>query len=231
MKLVALLPKAIRGRAAEYLRARGLVTRFDRNRVNTIWIDVGANLGQSTLSAALENPRLLVFAFEPNWDLARQIMGRAANFVVLPIAASDKDGIANFFINAESGSHSLMRLNHQNVELWNKGAVDFSVSAEVPTPTIRIDTFMRLAKLERIDFLKVDAEGADLKVIQSAGDRLKHIRKIKAEVEVLDHLSYSDSHTKSEMIEFMKSRGFALTDTEEQNAARQQNLTFLNQHF
>jgi FkbM family methyltransferase len=203
---------------------------YDLRRIHSgppeIWIDVGAHLGETTLEAATRNPGLLVFAFEPNWDLARQIMDKAANFVVLPMAVSDTDGIANFFINAETGSHSLMHLNHENVEVWNNGAVDFSVTAEVPTPTIRIDTFMRLAKLQRIDFLKVDAEGSDLQVIQSAGERLKDIRKIKAEVEVLERLTYSGSHTKSEMIEFMQSKGFALTDVDEQNEARQQNLTF-----
>ena len=126
-----------------------------------VWIDVGAHLGETTLGAATRNPGLLVFAFEPNWDLARQIMGKAANFVVLPMAVSGTDGVATFFVNAEDGSSSLLRINDDLVEKW-KGRMDLRVKEKVLVPTIRLDTFLRRMNLRRVDYLKVDAEGTDL---------------------------------------------------------------------
>jgi FkbM family methyltransferase len=202
---------------------------YDLRRIRAaspeIWIDVGAHLGETTLGAATRNPGLLVFAFEPNWDLARQIMGKAANFVVLPMAVSGTDGVATFFVNAEDGSSSLLRINDDLVEKW-KGRMDVRVKEEVQVPTIRLDTFLRRMNLSSIDYLKVDAEGTDLKVIQSAGQRLRDIRKIKAEVELGENPSFYGQSTREEMIAFMSGRGFKLTATEDQNDGRQQNLTF-----
>jgi len=202
---------------------------YDLRRIHAaspeIWIDVGAHLGEITLDAATRNPGLLVFAFEPNWELARQIMGKAANFVVLPMAVSDTDGIAKFFINAEDGSSSLLQIKEEFIEQW-KGRMNFRMMAEAVVPTIRLDTFMRHMGLGSIDYLKVDAEGADLKVIQSAGCRLEDIRKIKVEVEVGENRAFHGQPSREEMITFMSGRGFKLTATEDQNEGRQQNLTF-----
>lgn len=202
---------------------------YDLHRIHAtspeIWIDVGAHLGESTLGAAIRNPGLLVFAFEPNWELARQIMGKAANFVVLPMAVSVTDGVARFFVNVEDGSSSLLGIKEDYLERW-KGRIDLSVREEVLVPTIRLDTFLRRMNLRRVDYLKVDAEGTDLQVIQSAGERLRDIRKIKAEVEVGENLGFYGQSTREEMIAFMTSHSFKLTATEDQNEGRQQNLTF-----
>jgi FkbM family methyltransferase len=192
-----------------------------------VWIDVGAHLGETTLDAATRNPSLLVFAFEPNWELARQIMGKAANFVVLPMAVSGSDGVATFSVNAEDGSSSLLSIKEDFVEKW-KGRIDLRVKEKVLVPTIRLDTFLRRMNLRRVDYLKVDAEGTDLQVIQSAGERLRDIRKIKAEVELGENLAFYGASTREEMIAFMDGRGFKLIATEDQNEGRQQNLTFIS---
>jgi len=223
------VPKWVRRIGREYLKTRGLAPVFNRERVETIWIDVGAHLGQDTLDAALKNPRLLVFAFEPNWTLARQILARAANFVVLPLAVSDTDGVAKFFINAEDGSSSLCEIDERYTWKGPGAPSDIRVTAEVLVPTIRLDTFMASAGLGTVDYLKIDAEGVDFRVIQSAGDRLRDIRKVKAEVEVSENRSYKGSASREQMIAFMTKRGFTLTATELQNQGRQQNLTFRRQ--
>lgn len=224
MDPVAILPKWLKRMAREYLERRGFTRVLDRSKVDTIWIDVGAHLGQGTLEAARENPRLLVFAFEPNWTLARQIMARAANFVVLPMAVSDNDGFADFFVNSSDVSSSLVRMEESGLAHWKD--LDLTVQSKVVVPTIRLDTFMRLSDLRRVDYLKVDAEGVDLKVVQSAGDRLKDIRQIKLEVDVAPNHLYREAPSRDEVITFMLNRGFKLIETETQNDGRQENLTF-----
>ena len=134
-------------------------------------------------------------------------------------------GIAKFFINSNDGSSSLLPIDGSSAAQWGE-SVNFSVIGEVSIPTIRLDTFMHLAKIERVDYLKVDAEGADLLVIKSAADRIRDIRTIKAEVEVCDFRSFVGAPSKVEMISFMKEKGFSLTAVESQNEDRQENLTF-----
>jgi len=224
MDAVAILPGWSRRLVRGYLENRGLRPVFDRAKVDTIWIDVGAPLGEGTLDVALRNPNILVYAFEPNWVLARQIMACAANFVVLPIAVSDVDGYADFFINACDGSSSLQRMEESGKVHWKD--FDYTVKSKVVVQTIRLDTFMKLADIRSIDYLKVDAEGADLKAIQSAGDRLKDIKRIMLEVDIAPDRLYEGAPNRAEIMDFMRKSGFELVDSESQNAGRQENLTF-----
>lgn len=224
MDPVAILPKWSRRLLRKYLESKGLRSVFNPGNADTIWIDVGAHLGERTLDAAIRNPNLRVFAFEPNWTLARQIMARAANFVVLPMAVSDCDGYADFFINACDGSSSLVRMDESGLAHWED--FDYTVRSKVVIQTIRLDTFMKLADLRCVDYLKVDAEGVDLRVIQSAGDRLKDIRKITLEVDVAPDPLYQGAPSRDEIMSFMTKSRFKLIDSESQNAGRQENLTF-----
>jgi FkbM family methyltransferase len=225
MDPIALLPRWLKKMGRDYLLQRGFVCVPRPTKAEKIWIDVGAHLGEGTLEAAISDPRLLVFAFEPNWILARQIMSRAANFVVLPMAVSDTDGLADFFINSSDGSSSLVRMEAPGLAHWND--LDLTVQATVPVPTIRLDTLMKLCDLSSIDYLKVDAEGVDLRVVQSAGNRLKDIRKIKVEVDTAPARLYQGAPTRDEVGTFMLNQGFKLFETETQNDGRQQNLTFI----
>jgi FkbM family methyltransferase len=225
MDLLSILPKGLRRWASEYLRRRGFGPTFVRDRVDEIWIDVGAHLGQDTLDAAIKNPRLLVFAFEPNWALARQIMARAVNFVVLPMAVSDKDGTAEFFIRAEDTSSSLLPMEESGLEHWKD--IDATVQSQAIVPTIRLDTFLRVAGLRTVDYLKVDAEGLDLRVVESAAGRLKDIRKIKLEVDTNPHRLFQGAPGHDEVVSFFTANNFDLVKTEAQSGGRQENLTFV----
>lgn len=223
MDLVRALPKWSRRLIRNYLEGRGLIA-VSRSEASRVWIDVGAHLGQGTLDEALRDPTLLVFAFEPNWKLARQIMGKAANFVVLPMAVSDSDGFAEFFINTADGSSSLVKMEAAGMAHWEHS--HYAVESTTVVQTIRLDTFMRLANLRTIDYLKIDAEGVDLRVVQSAGDRLRDIKKIVLEVDIAPDRLYEGAPSHAEVMDFMENNGFRLAGSEQQNWGLQENLTF-----
>jgi len=44
---------------------------------------------------------------------------------------------------------------------------------KISVQVVRLDTFLAEAGIEHVDYLKIDAQGADLSVIRSAGDRLR----------------------------------------------------------
>jgi 2-O-methyltransferase len=223
LDIVSALPAWSRKLIRSYLESRGLIA-VTRGRASRVWIDVGAHLGEGTLDEALRDPNLLVFAFEPNWTLARQIMGRATNFVVLPIAVSDSDGYADFFLNVRDGSSSLAKMEESGIAHWKH--TKYEVTSTIVVQTMRLDTFMRLADLQSVDYLKVDAEGADLRAVQSAGDRLQDIRRIKLEVDIAPDRLYRGAPSHDEVVEFMTQNGFALVDSDQQNFGLQENLTF-----
>jgi hypothetical protein len=53
-----------------------------------VWLDVGAHLGEKTLAFAAQNPNARVYAFELNLKTASKLMGRALNYIVLPMAVA-----------------------------------------------------------------------------------------------------------------------------------------------
>lgn len=147
------------------------------------WIDVGAHLGELTYAAARNNPRLTVFAFEPNWELARTTMGKLANFIVLPMAVAQEDGVAEFFVNDADFTSSLLPFSDSGLEAW-KDFEGLKLKSKMTVPTIRLDTFMSYMKIDSVDFLKVDAQGADFDVIRSAGTDLERIEEVTLEVDI-----------------------------------------------
>jgi len=153
-------------------------------------------------------------------------MGRLANFVVFPMAVSEKDGLAEFYINSMDQASSLLLLDPEGLRNW-KGSEALRVECKTVVPTIRLDTFMQSMEIQRMDYLKVDAQGADLAVIRSAGSRLKDIRKITLEVDVTPVRLYQGSGSRDEIVQYLRAYGFKLVSTNSQSVGQEENLTFV----
>ena len=92
---------------------------------------------------------------------------------------------------------------------------------------MRLDTFMELAGIEKVDYLKVDAQGMDLAVLKSAGNRLRDIYKITLEVTVTATPLYQSAPTKAEVLQFLEKAGFVCAETKKQTYDQEENLTFI----
>jgi len=191
-----------------------------------IWIDVGAHRGETTLHHAIRNPNLKIFAFEPNLQAAVGLTGKACNYIAIPMAIAEADGQTEFHINRFEAASSLLPMSEESRRKW-KGGEALAVESTVIVPTIRLDTFMRLAGIERVDYLKIDAQGMDLAVLRSAGSRLKDVAKITIEVDLSPSPLYVGAASKSEAIDFLRQAGFELLQTEEQTHGQEENLTFV----
>jgi len=221
------------GSAATFLRKvhrRALsetVARRARSRkYRRIWVDVGAHEGETTFPYAAADPSLLVYAFEPNLHAASRIMGRLRNYVVLPIAVAERDGSAELQLNAYEQSSSLLPADQAGVKSWITEQ-KFNVVGTVTVPTMRLDTFMNGAGIASIDYLKIDAQGLDLQVVKSAGERLKDVVKVQLEATTVSYRQYEGAPGKEVIIDYMESKGFRLAGEEVQSHRQEANLTFL----
>src|SRR5216684_313594 len=191
--------------------------RWARSRsYRRVWIDVGAHEGELTFPFATVDPSLLVYAFEPNLHAASRIMGRLRNYVVLPIAIAERDGSAELQLNAYEQSSSLLPADEAGVKSWVTEQ-EFKVVGSVTVPTMRLDTFMDGAGIESVDYLKIDAQGLDLEVVKSAGDRLVDVARVQLEATTGAYRQYEGAPGKSVIIEFMESKGFRLAGEEIQS--------------
>ena len=134
-----------------------------------MWIDVGAHLGETTLHEAQGDSKLLVYAFEPNLEAAAKRIGFLQNFVVIPMAVWEADGYIGFHVNAYDMASSVLPMSPVGLKKWRGGDELQRIDRKVCVPAIRLDTFMKLMKITDLDFLKIDAQGADLAVVKSLG--------------------------------------------------------------
>lgn len=196
-------------------------------RPKQVWIDVGAHLGEMTFDHAAANPNLTVYAFEPNLKLAGQRMGILPNFIMLPFAVAEADGQCEFHLNSYDQASSLLSFNREGLSKWI-GAEELRTERVVMVPTIRLDTFMNEVGIRRVDFLKIDAQGADLSVLKSAGNRIYDVGKIVLEVPLTPAPLYEGSHSKEECLQFMADSGFTFMEEENQSGGQEANLTFIS---
>jgi FkbM family methyltransferase len=190
-----------------------------------VWLDVGAHLGEKTFAAAQSDPNLRVYAFEPNLEVAAQKMGLLPNFIMLPMAVAEHDGSADFHLNSFDAASSLLPLDPDGLKEWIGGA-ELQERTSCPVPTIRLDTFLNSASIPEVEFLKIDAQGADLAVVRSLGARLKDIQTITLEVQITPLPVYRGAAGKEAVLCFMEQAGFRLIAAERQSHDQEENLTF-----
>jgi FkbM family methyltransferase len=190
-----------------------------------VWIDVGAHFGEKTFDHAERDPALRVYAFEPILPVAARRMGQLPNYVVLPMAVAEEDGCADFHLNSFAAASSLLPFNPPGLKQW-VGGEQLTVERTLCVPTIRLDTFLCLMGIARVDYLKIDAQGSDLAVIRSLGDRLADVRELSLEVQINPIPLYAGGSDKQDVIDYLLRKGFRLVATEKQSHDQEENLSF-----
>lgn len=134
-----------------------------------VFVDVGANLGLHTLAAARAmQGRGKIIAFEP-FDPTKRLLeksvwmnGFSEITEIHQAAVSNKAGHQKLFLGATSGHHSLFPLNTPSGLSGNP----------VEVPLVRLDEVI-IPVGEKVNLIKIDAEGAELDVLESAVSLIK----------------------------------------------------------
>ena len=126
---------------------------LDLLRPGSVAVDVGANIGVWSLLAAERQPDARIHAFEPVPEVAarcrRHVALNELDTIVLNVSAlAAEDGVAPFYAirTVNTGASSLIRRRPAD---------------EITVPVVTLDTYVERARLDRVDVLKVDVEGAE----------------------------------------------------------------------
>jgi FkbM family methyltransferase len=140
-----------------------------------VFFDVGANVGQTSMEALREFPEARIIAFEPHPDIFAQLRQSVSNSRFSPhqLALADRTGDVTLYEYGNVGDGSLMNSLVPDARF----SVQFAHSASrriVECSTI--DEFCALNGIDRIDVLKIDAEGCDFLVLKGAARMLRERR-------------------------------------------------------
>lgn len=164
-------------------------------------IDIGANIGYHTFyMAKLVGPEGLVYAIEPtNWAIKKikknlSLNPSINNVIIAQLCLSDK----SLGIQRLSFQSSYRLDNHDERELE---------SVEVLT----LDDFIRNFGIEEVDFVKLDVDGFEGKILDGALECIKRNRPI-----ILFELNPTEivqtDHTVSGIFELLENFGYQLYD-------------------
>lgn len=133
-----------------------------------IALDIGANIGlQSLRMSQAVGPGGKVYAFEPLQHLQEKFqknmqLNRVDNVTLFPFALADVAAEDDFKINTNA---------------WNQGTFTLSDKAsgdQTQRVIIKVaDELSAIKDLERLDFIKIDVEGFEFKVLQGLSNTLK----------------------------------------------------------
>jgi len=129
--------------------------------------DIDANVGYYTLLIAQKVGSIgKVYAFEPIPETFARLQENIAlngftNIVTIPAAVTDKDGIVR--MSVEDLTSSLFRA---------------SLTNSIEVPAISLDSFVRQHRIEGVDAIKMDVEGAELLVLRGADQVIRRYKPI-----------------------------------------------------
>jgi FkbM family methyltransferase len=146
---------------------RALQGRFIRD--GGVVFDVGANVGEWTITLLNIHPNAKVYAFEPGGRAFNSLLSAVGDSVkdgravCNPMALGEHVGVAEFF--DYSKEHSLNTLHRRSSV---ESALGLPPPARRPVPITTLDAYCRGVGIRHIDFLKIDVEGHERAVLRGA---------------------------------------------------------------
>lgn len=192
-------------------------------------IDVGANIGDTSVPWMSESD-IEVYAFEPDPRMFSVLKKhQSSRYHVFNQAISSEEGRLNFFQSVDTSCSSLLPYTDEGIKRWISpvGRVHSTLGV-IQVDTVTLSRVFEENHLEKVDYLKIDAQGHDFEVVKSAGEYLRNIREVMLEVQVTDFELYKGSSKIKDVLDYMKSYEFIEIRREANTGDQEYNITFLN---
>ncbi len=138
--------------------------------------------------------------------------GSTSNNLFIQKAVSTKEGIRKFHLYNEQGCNSL---NEMLLDNKFQRPQEILKTGETEVACVKLSKILQELNLKTIHYLKIDAQGNDRDVLESAEDWLQKCLFVQIETCVAksdDELMYKNQNTRDSDVEYMKSKGFELFD-------------------
>lgn len=176
-------------------------------------LDIGAHIGYFTLifAESVGNDGK-VFAFEPeptNFELLKKNVkiNNYHNIVLEQKAVSDRNGRCELFVGQRSsGANRIYEPKKTRTQEFKLILVD----------SIKLDDYFKDKSIGKIDFIKMDVEGAELLALYGMRNILKENPDIVIITEFLKNSIEDAGLNPKEMLDFLYSQGFTIYLVDEQ---------------
>lgn len=142
---------------------------------SNVYVDVGASIGEFSSHVLAKDPRARVYAVEPNIDYCKDFLTNIQDLNVGRMfiefsALAKTTGSATFYGSKVLGGNigSLKRINPEKSwdDYLNNHLDKSLLNQEIIIKTISVNEFISRNNLSKIDFLKIDAQGSDIEILE-----------------------------------------------------------------
>jgi FkbM family methyltransferase len=130
---------------------------------DAVFLDLGANIGEVSLHATARKARAHAFEADPHVFAALERNARRHGFAATHTLLGAEEGEAPFYLAAADADSSLIPPIGDAAD----------TVPQVMLPVTPLDVVTERAGLDRIDLIKLDAEGAEPEVLSGAHETLK----------------------------------------------------------
>lgn len=168
-------------------------------------VDVGAYVdGWYTLfPASIIGKSGHVYSFEPStiyFDRLKEnvVLNNFSNITLVNKGLSDKEDIIPFYVGA--GASGMIKDHLKEVKQ--------KLLSEIMVKTTTLDQFVKESKIKKIDLIKIDVEGWEMKVLKGCEKTIKKMNYPDFIVEVVDDFLDSAGSSQNEIFKFLAFFGY-----------------------
>jgi FkbM family methyltransferase len=164
-------------------------------------LDIGANIGFYTLLLSdLVGKKGKVYAFEPeknNFQHLKGLCGKRTNVTLINSAVGEKRGVINLYVS-------------ENLNVDHHTFINGETRKSLTVKCDSIDKYFGVRK--RVDFVKIDTQGFEYKVLLGMKDTLLSSKNIVLVCEVVPEALKSTGASVGKMLGLLKNWGFKVKD-------------------
>ena len=208
--------------------------------------DVGAFNGLDGLILAIKNPESMIHGFEANPNLIKEIKKnkkkieffkkiKIKNYKINNYAVSDKNSFLKFNIAKNPTVSSLNEFSKNIDKTWpGYREAHCTVVKKIRVKSITLEKYCIDNKINIINYLHVDTQGSDLKVLKGLKKRIKIVQKGVLEAALNSKNSlYKKNHTIKETKSFLMKNEFKISKIEDvdENIKNEKNIFFYKKKY
>jgi FkbM family methyltransferase len=191
---------------------------FDSSDIKNI-MEIGSLDGRDSLYFKEHYPNANVFCIEGLPSNYQNYLSNLDTITPINIVIADYDGMITFHHKNINGIHGIL----------NRGDQYGTDTLSLPCKTIK--TICKEYKIDNIDLVKIDVEGASYEILNSMGDKLKDIKIMHIETESYPFFKGQKLHSEVEVI--LLENGFELIELSSVNIGigKQHDSVWVNKKY
>jgi FkbM family methyltransferase len=174
-----------------------------------ILFDVGAHRGETAINFSHLFPGSQLYCFEPfpeSFDLLTLGSKAYPEALLFNMGLAESTGTKELNVNVGSPTNSLLELDSRASQTWNHE--NLKPLGKLECQFTSLDDFVEQYQIDKIDLLKLDVQGAELRVLEGASQTMLSGRIRAIYLEIIVGPTYVGQWGLGQYLSYLEGKGF-----------------------